>query len=65
MPDGSVPFDLAFCRWMAVENGVVMMPNSLFYAPGSPYISDKYVRMAVCKDLESTAQVVERLASKF
>ena len=40
MPDGSIPLDLAFCRWMAVEKGVCMMPNSFFYPEGSPNIND-------------------------
>ena len=50
MPDGRVPLDLAFCRWMACENGVCMMPNSFFYQSTSPYICDKFVRLAICKD---------------
>ena len=35
MEDGRVPLDLAFCRWMAVTRGVIMMPCSLFYSRGS------------------------------
>lgn len=31
MPDGKIPRDLAFCRWLAIEKGVTMMPNSFFY----------------------------------
>jgi len=31
MPDSHIPYDIGFCRWMAVERGVIMMPNSLFY----------------------------------
>ena len=61
MPDGSVPLDLAFCRWMAVEKGVAMMPNSFFYAKDSPTITDKYVRLAICKDRQSTEAATERL----
>mmetsp|Transcript_28387 Transcript_28387/g.42991 ORF Transcript_28387/g.42991 Transcript_28387/m.42991 type:complete len:413 (+) Transcript_28387:62-1300(+) len=34
MPDGSIPMDLAFARWMGQEHGVAMMPNSLFYHDG-------------------------------
>jgi len=52
-PDGSIPLDLAFCRWMACENGLVMMPNSFFYEAGSPNLSDTHVRMALCKNLDS------------
>ena len=61
MPDGSIPLDLAFCRWMAVEKGVCMMPNSFFYAPDSPTISDSYVRMAICKDRLATERAIDRL----
>ena len=32
MADGKIPLDLAFCRWMAHKNGVVMIPLSFFYA---------------------------------
>ena len=65
MPDGSIPLDLAFCRWMAVEKGVTMMPNSFFYHRDSPTISDKYVRLAICKDHDSTKVTAERLREAF
>jgi len=61
MPDGRVPLDLAFCRWMAVEHGVAMMPNSFFYAVNSPTTSDKFVRLAICKDRVSTEKCVQRM----
>ena len=61
MPDGQIPLDLAFCRWLAVEKGVSMMPNSFFYHAKSPTISDNFVRMAICKDKASTKAAVERL----
>ncbi len=61
MPDGKVPLDLAFCRWMAVEKGVAMMPNSFFYASDSPTMTDKYVRLAICKDRDSTEAATDRL----
>ena len=61
MPDGKVPLDLAFCRWMAVEKGVVMMPNSFFYASDSPTITDRYVRLAICKDQAATEAAAARL----
>ena len=61
MPDGKIPLDLAFCRWMAVEKGVVMMPNSFFYAADSPTITDQYVRLAICKDRPSTESAVDCL----
>lgn len=31
MPCGRIPYDLAFSRWMAVENGISMIPLSFFY----------------------------------
>ena len=50
MPDGSVPLDLAFCRWLAVEYGVVVMPNCIFYGRESTTtISYCNVRVAICK----------------
>ena len=61
MPDGSIPRDLAFCRWMAIEKGVAMMPNSFFYAKDSPTMTDMYVRLAICKDNASTQGAIERL----
>jgi len=61
MPDGSVPLDLAFCRWMAIEKGVAMMPNSFFYPADSPSINDSYVRLAICKDRQSTEAAIDRL----
>ena len=56
-----IPLDLAFSRWMAKENGVTMMPGSFFYHKHSPYINDGYVRLAICKNLESVKQVCKRL----
>ena len=62
MPDGKIPLDLAFCRWMAVEKGVAFMPNSFFYGQGNPNLCDKYVRLAICKDADSTKAATEKLA---
>ena len=61
MDDGRVPTDLAFCRWMAVERGVIMMPCSLFYHKDSAYKEDKYVRIVICKGLEYSVRAIERL----
>ena len=61
MPDGTIPNDLAFCRWMAIEKGVTMMPNSFFYHRNSPTMNDEYVRLAICKDPDSTRAAAERL----
>ena len=51
--DGTIPLDLAFCRWMACENGLVMMPNSFFYDANGPNMTDTHVRLALCKNFES------------
>ena len=61
MPDGKIPLDLAFCRWLAIEKGVTLMPNSFFYAADSPTITDSYVRLAICKDRVSTEAAIDRL----
>ena len=61
MPDGRIPLDLAFCRWMAVEKGVVMMPSSFFCAADSPTITDYYARLAICMDPQSTEAALARL----
>jgi len=53
MADGSIPLDLAFCRWMACEKNLVMMPNSFFYHSKSAGMDDKYCRMALCKTFDS------------
>lgn len=60
-PEGTVPLDLAFSRWMGKENGVTMMPNSFFYTFGSKYLNENYVRVAICKNMASVRQVVEIL----
>ena len=64
MPDGRVPLDLAFCRWMAVEKGVVMMPNSFFYKVGSSNTCDHFVRLALCKEKSSIGKCLLRLKER-
>ena len=64
MIDGSVPLDLAFCRWIAVERGVTMMPCSLFYQKDSTFKSDNFVRVAICKGMDHTVKAIEKLKSK-
>ncbi len=63
MEDGRVPYDLAFCRWIAVTKGVIMMPNCIFYNKTSPYKTYNFVRVAICKGLSFSEQVLERLRS--
>lgn len=65
MKDGRIPLDLAFCRWMAVERGVIMMPNSLFYNKDSPYRFDTLVRLSICKGLEHTAKALSQFKGKM
>jgi hypothetical protein len=62
--DGRVPFDVAFCRWMAVERGVIMMPNSLFYNKNSPFRIDTLVRLSICKTLEHTSKAIMKMKGK-
>ena len=61
MPDGKIPLDLAFCRWMACEKGVVMMPNTFFYQPGSVNMNDSFVRMAICKERPNIQVAIDQL----
>jgi len=60
-PEKTIPLNLAFSRWMAIENRVTMMPNCFFYHRNSPYISENHVRLAICKPLESVKKVCQRL----
>ena len=55
---GEVPLDLAFCRWMAVEKRVIMMPCSLFYHKDSAYRNDNLVRVVICKGLEHSKKAI-------
>jgi hypothetical protein len=59
--DGSIPVDLAFTRWMALERKVIMMPICLFYHKNSPLKTDKYVRIAICKGIEHSKKAIEKL----
>ncbi len=61
MEDGRVPLDLAFCRWIAVSRGVVMMPCSLFYHKTSLIKDDRYARIAICKGMETSVNAIKRL----
>ena len=64
-PDGMIPLDLAFCRWMAVEKGVIFMPISFFCGADSPNLTESYVRLAICKDPVSTGAAIDRLRNSF
>lgn len=54
MPSGTIPRDLAFCRWMACEKGVAMMPGSFFYPNKAKCMCDKYVRFTISCDVKTT-----------
>lgn len=61
MEDGRIPLDLAFCRWIAVTRGVVMMVFSLFYHKTSKIKDDRYARIAICKGMENSQNALKRL----
>lgn len=61
MEDGRVPLDLAFCRWIAVTRGVVMMPCSLFYHKTSAIRDDRYARIAICKGWDTSVKAMKKL----
>ena len=56
--EGKVPLDLAFCRWLAVECGVMLMPNSIFYHKESEFMNDNFVRIAICRGEEETKRAI-------
>ena len=47
--EGEVPLDFAFCRWLAVEKGISIMPMSNFYLLESEYRETNMIRIASCK----------------
>lgn len=61
MPDGRVPLDLAVVRWLAVEKKVIAMPNCIFYHSKSPYRTDKYIRIAICRGVDTSLNALKRL----
>ena len=48
-----VPLDFQFCRYLAVEKGLVFMPLSSFCLEESPYKVENMVRLAICKPAEA------------
>lgn len=59
-PQG-VSRDWAFCRWMAIEGGVIAIPSSPFYSEQNKALSSRYVRFAFCKSDETIAAACERI----
>lgn len=53
--------DVALCRWLAREAGVVLVPASAMYGEANRALGQKWVRFAYCKTLETLEQAVERL----
>ena len=47
--DGKVPLDFAFCRWLAIEKGIAVMPLSNFCLQESPHKVTNMTRVAICK----------------
>ena len=66
MPDGSIPLDAAFCRWMACENGVTMLPMSKFYGRTSTTsVVPHYVRISLSRPVQEFMPAMEILKAKF
>ena len=51
--DSEVPLDFAFCRWLAVEKGISVMPMSNFCLQESPHRVKNLARVAICKTPET------------
>ncbi len=54
--------DLAFCRHLTTEAGVTAIPVSAFYEDKPP---QNFVRFAFCKDDDTLAEALDRLARYF
>lgn len=48
-----MPLDFAFCRWLAVEKGVSVMPLSNFCLQESAHKVTNMARIAICKKPET------------
>jgi aspartate/methionine/tyrosine aminotransferase len=48
-----VPLDFQFCRYLAVEKGLVVMPLSSFCLEESSFKVENMVRLAICKPAEA------------
>ena len=56
-----VSLDLAFNRWMMMEYKVAAMPVSLFFDRASPYKSDRFLRIALCRGMDAAVNTLKRL----
>ena len=59
-PDG-VTRDWAFCRWMAIEGGVIAIPASPFYTGPNKELAANYIRFAFCKSDETLVEAAARI----
>ncbi|MBL8045197.1 MAG: aminotransferase class I/II-fold pyridoxal phosphate-dependent enzyme [Anaerolineales bacterium] len=57
--------DVALCRWLAREAGVVLVPASAMYSEEHRALGQHWVRFAYCKTMETLEQAVERLRKMF
>jgi aspartate/methionine/tyrosine aminotransferase len=53
--------DVAVCRWMATEIGVVSIPPSPFYSEPHQLLADQIVRFTFCKTDEMLEEAASRL----
>lgn len=53
--------DVAFCRWLTSEIGVVAIPPSAFYGDEHKALGQRFARFAFCKKMETLEQAAERL----
>jgi len=53
--------DWAFCRWMALEHGVIAIPTSPFFSKPNRYLAGNYVRFAFCKKDETITEACQKM----
>jgi len=54
--------DVAFCRWLISEAGVVTIPPSVFYSDEHKPLARNHLRFAFCKKMETLEKAAERLS---
>ena len=54
--DGRVPLDFQFCRYLAVEKGLVTMPLSSFCLEESSLKVENMVRLPICNPAEANRE---------
>eukprot|EP00639_Heterosigma_akashiwo_P036874 CAMPEP_0194719326 /NCGR_PEP_ID=MMETSP0296-20130528/10796_1 /TAXON_ID=39354 /ORGANISM="Heterosigma akashiwo, Strain CCMP2393" /LENGTH=575 /DNA_ID=CAMNT_0039621023 /DNA_START=11 /DNA_END=1741 /DNA_ORIENTATION=+ len=53
--------DWAFCRYLALEHGVVAIPTSGFYSKGNRHMGANFVRFAFCKKDETILEARDKM----